>query len=83
MGLVVQRTVPPGTVLVAGALDRPRLVERGALVTLVAGRSGVIVKSEGVALEDATLNQRVRVRTRAGRIVEGIADATGQVRVGS
>lgn len=83
VGLVVQRTVPPGTVLVAGALDRPRLVERGSLVTLVAGRSGVIVKSEGVALEDATLNQRVRVRTRAGRTVEGTVDATGQVRVGS
>ena len=83
VGLSVQRTIPAGTVLVPGAVNRPRLVQRGSLVTLIAGRSGVIVKSEGVALEDATLNQRVRVKTRAGRVVEGIVDATGQVRVGS
>lgn len=83
VGLSVQRTIPPGTVLVPGALDRPRVVQRGALVTLVAGRSGIVVKSEGIALEDATLDQRVRVKTRAGRVVEGIVDAPGQVRVGS
>ena len=83
LGLSVQRTIPPGTVLVPGALDRPRLVQRGSLVTLVAGRSGIIVKSDGVALEDATLNQRVRVKTRAGRVVEGIVEASSQVRVGS
>ena len=83
MGLTVRRTLPPGTILVPGAVDRPRLVQRGSLVTLVAGRPGVIVKSEGVALEDASLNQRVRVKTRAGRVVEGVVDALNQVRVGS
>ncbi len=83
LGLQVRRTIPPGTILVPGALDRPHLVERGSLVTLVAGRSGVIVKSEGIALGDAMLNQRVRVKTRAGRVVEGVVDAPNQVRVGS
>ncbi len=82
-GLTVKRTIPPGTILVPGALDRPRLVERGSRVTLVAGRAGIIVKSEGIALEDAMLNQRVRVKTRAGRVVEGVVDAPNQVRVGS
>lgn len=83
VGLSVRRTVPAGAVLVPGTLDRPQLVQRGSPVTLLAGRPGVIVKSEGIALENAARDQRVRVKTRAGRVVEGTVDAQGRVRVGS
>ena len=64
--------------------SRPRshLIERGALVTLVSGSGSVTVKSEGVALEPATLGQRVRVRSASGRVVEGAVEGLGQVRVG-
>ncbi|HLF10068.1 MAG TPA: flagellar basal body P-ring formation chaperone FlgA [Gammaproteobacteria bacterium] len=83
LGLTVRRTIPAGTVLVPGALDHPQLIERGALVTLVSGAGAVVVKTEGVALEAAKLKQRVRVRSQSGRIVEGVAEAANQVRVGS
>lgn len=83
VGLAVRRTVPAGAVLVPGALNRPELIERGALVTLVSGSGSVVVRSEGIALEPARLNERVRVRSQSGRIVEGVVEASGEIRVGS
>ena len=69
--------------LVPAALEHPELIERGALVTLVSGGGSVSVRSEGVALEGGRLNQRVRVRSPSGRVVEGVVEASGEVRVGT
>ena len=83
IGLTVRRTVPSGTLLAGAALGAPELIERGALVTLVSGSGSVHVRSEGVALEAARRNGRVRVKTASGRIVEGVVEASGEVRVGT
>jgi flagellar basal body P-ring formation protein FlgA len=83
IGLTVRRAVPAGTVLAPAALVHPELVERGALVTLVSGSGTIRVKSEGVALEGARVKERVRVRSQSGRIVEGVVEASGEVRVGT
>src|SRR5690606_38046529 len=83
VGLVVRRTLPAGTVLVPAAVDSPRVVERGALVTLVAGGGAIAVRAEGVALESGGVNERVRVRSASGRVVEGVVAASGEVHVGS
>jgi flagella basal body P-ring formation protein FlgA len=83
VGLTVRRTVPAGTVLAGAALEAPEIIARGALVTLVSGSGAVRVKSEGVALEGAHLKGHVRVKTPSGRIVEGIVEASGEVRVGT
>ncbi|NNC63617.1 MAG: flagellar basal body P-ring formation protein FlgA [Gammaproteobacteria bacterium] len=82
-GMTLRRAVPGGTVLNPAALEAPRAVRRGDLVTLIAGNTGVVVKSEGHAIEDGTLNQRVRVRTRSGRIVEGTVGPDNQVFIGA
>jgi flagella basal body P-ring formation protein FlgA len=83
IGLTMRRAVPAGSLLAAGALEQPLLVERGAIVTLVSRNGTVRVKSEGVALGTARLKQRVRVRSQSGRIVEGVVEASGEVRVGT
>jgi flagellar basal body P-ring formation protein FlgA len=82
VGQSVRRSQAAGTVLLAGTLERPAGVERGALVMLVAANGSITVKGEGVALEPARLKDRVRVRSASGRIVEGLVEAPGQVRVG-
>jgi len=82
IGQTLRRTQPAGAVLLAGALEQPQGVERGALVTLIAANQSIEVKGEGVALEPARLKERVRVRTASGRVVEGLVEAPGQVRVG-
>lgn len=83
VGATARRTIAAGAVLVPAALKSSVAVERGTLVTLIAKTGTVIVRSEGVALEAAKLNERVRVRSRSGRVVEGIAAAANEVHVGS
>jgi flagella basal body P-ring formation protein FlgA len=83
IGLTVRHTVPAGTLLASAALESPEIIERGALVTLVSGSGPVHVKSEGVALEGARVKGRIRVKTPSGRIVEGVVEASGEVRVGT
>jgi flagellar basal body P-ring formation protein FlgA len=82
VGLTARRTIAAGTILVPAALARPELVARGALVTLVSGAGGIMVKTEGVALEGGRLNQLVRVESPSGRVVEGVVESANQVRVG-
>jgi len=83
VGFAVRRPQAAGAVLVPAAIENPEVVERGALVTLIAGDGPITVKSEGIAIESARLNQRVKVRTASGRVIEGTAEGPGQVRVGS
>jgi flagella basal body P-ring formation protein FlgA len=83
VGLAARRALPAGSVLVGGALERPELIARGASVTLISGAGSVLVKSNGVALEPGRAHERVRVRSESGRIVEGVVELSGEVRVGS
>jgi flagella basal body P-ring formation protein FlgA len=83
IGLTLRRSVPAGALLAPAALVHPEVVERGALVTLVSGSGPIRVKSAGVALEGGRVKQRVRVRSESGRIVEGVVEASGEVRVGT
>jgi flagella basal body P-ring formation protein FlgA len=82
VGQTVRRSLPSGAVLVPAAIEHAALVERGARVTLVARTSSVTVKAEGIALGAAAMNGRVEVRTAVGRVVEGIVEGNGLVRVG-
>lgn len=82
LGFTTRRSLSSGTVLVQGALARRQLVARGSLVMLVASARGIEVSGEGIAVEDAGLRERVRVRTPAGRLVEGVVEGPGRVRVG-
>jgi flagella basal body P-ring formation protein FlgA len=82
IGQSVRRSQPAGSVLLSATLEQPVGVERGALVTLVAANGSVTVKAAGVALEPARLKDHVRVRSASGRIVEGLVEAPGRVRVG-
>jgi flagella basal body P-ring formation protein FlgA len=83
IGSALRRSQAAGAVLVPAAIESPQVVERGALVTLIASDGAITVKSEGVAIESARLNQRVKVRSASGRVIEGTAEGPGQVRVGS
>ncbi len=82
VGQTVRRSQPSGAMLLASALEQPQGVERGELVTLIAANASIQVKAEGVALGPGRLKERVRVRSASGRVVEGVVEAPGQVRVG-
>ncbi len=79
--MVLRRAVRPGTVLTSSMIERPRLIQRGQRVRLIAGAGSLTVSGEAEALGDAAEGDRVRVRSLASRrIVEGVVDAQGHVR---
>lgn len=83
IGQQARRALSPGQVLAPAHLSTPQLIERGQLVTLVAGRQGLNVRMSGEALASAAAGERVRVRNRSSnKIVEGVVDPSGLVIVG-
>jgi flagella basal body P-ring formation protein FlgA len=83
VGLTLRRSVPAGALLVPAALVQPEVVARGALVTLVTGKGPIRVRSSGVALEAGRVKQRVKVKSESGRVIEGVVEASGEIRVGT
>jgi flagella basal body P-ring formation protein FlgA len=62
------------------ALLRPPLaVQQGQVTRLVLNGPGFSVQSEGQALANASRGDRVRVKTRSGRVVSGVAQDGQQV----
>ncbi len=81
-GRPARRAIPEGTAVPADALTPAFLIRRGQNVTLTASSAGVEVRAPGLALADATAYQRVRVQNlNSLKIVEGVADTDGMVRI--
>jgi flagellar basal body P-ring formation protein FlgA len=81
-GRLTRRPIPEGTAVTADALEAALLIHRGQSVTLAARISGIEVRAPGLALANAAAHQRVRVQNQNSlKIVEGIADTEGVVRV--
>jgi flagella basal body P-ring formation protein FlgA len=81
-GRVTRRALPEGTAVTVEALNAALLIHRGQSVTLTSATGGIEVRAPGLAMADAAANQRVRVQNLASlKIVEGVADTEGVVRV--
>jgi flagellar basal body P-ring formation protein FlgA len=81
-GRLTRRPLAEGVAVPADALDAALLIHRGQNVTLTASAGGLQVRAPGVALANAAANQRVRVQNLYSlKIVEGVADTEGVVRV--
>lgn len=82
VGMAARRRLTPGQVVTSAHIVRHRIVERGQTVTLFSARPGLIVRMKGVALEDGSEGERIRVRNSASkRVVEGYVEPSGAVRV--
>lgn len=82
IGKQVQRPLAAGAVVPLNGLRSPRLVRRGAPVTLSLARGPIAVRMAGVALQDGAVGERVQARNNASqRIVEGVVEADGTLAV--
>lgn len=83
IGRSARRTLVAGSVLTANDLVTPRLVRRGDTIALVSNRGGIEVRMAGRALADAGVRERVSVENLSSRrVVQGMVDEAGDVRVG-
>lgn len=82
VGQELKYPVALGTVIKPKSLRAQNLVHRGESIMLVASAGKMEVRMSGTALSDASLGQRIRVKNSSSkRIVEGIVDAPGIVKV--
>jgi flagella basal body P-ring formation protein FlgA len=81
-GRLTRRPLAEGTAITAEAMNVALLIHRGENVTLTSAAAGIEVRAPGLAMADAAANQRVRVQNlNSLKIVEGVADTQGVVRV--
>lgn len=83
IGQKLKSPLPMGAVLETSQFKSVTLIHRGDLITLVAAVGNMEVRVRGEALANAGLGERVKVKnTSSERVVEGIVDAAGMVRIG-
>ncbi len=83
IGKQLRRALTTGTVIAPQAVKAVPLIKQGETVTLVIRQGGMEVSSSGVALSDADLGERLRVRNEASkRVIEGTVTASHRVEVG-
>ena len=80
----LKRSLPVGTALTVEMLQPDLLVRRGQQVTLIAATGSVQIRAQGEALTEGGAFDRVRVKNVSSlKIVEGVVESDGIVRVGS
>jgi flagellar basal body P-ring formation protein FlgA len=80
-GATTLRPLPAGQPLLIHDLGLPNVVEAGALVRVRVNGSGFSIAQEGKALNGAKAGASVRVKMPSGRIVRGLATASGEVEI--
>lgn len=70
-----------GAPLRAALVRPPLVVQQGQPTRLVLSGPGFSVQSEGLALANAGRGERVRVKTRSGQVISGVAQDGQQVAV--
>lgn len=73
VGKVLRYGVAAGQMLREDMLREPYSVTQGQIVPLMVRGSGFSIRSEGVALNNASEGQAVQVRVGAGRVISGVA----------
>ncbi len=82
IGQTPKRTLRPGEPVRASEVQRPVVVPKGGLVTLVLTTSGMQLTARGRALEDGSEGDSIRVaNVQSHTLVEGIVSGAGQVTI--
>jgi len=82
LGKELKRALPAGSPLRHNQVRAPQLVQRGQVVTLLAGKSGVEVRMQGKAMGNAAAGDRLLVSNlSSGRRVEGVVNKDGTVKI--
>ncbi|HRY18515.1 MAG TPA: flagellar basal body P-ring formation chaperone FlgA [Candidatus Competibacteraceae bacterium] len=83
IGRQLQHALMIGKVISPRSVKMTPAVRRGETVTLIAGQSGIEITSSGIALSDASIGERLRVRNESSqRVIEGKVTANRRVEIG-
>ncbi|MEH3147164.1 MAG: flagellar basal body P-ring formation chaperone FlgA [Methylobacterium frigidaeris] len=83
VGRTARRMLVPGDPVPVNAVEDPRLVSRGAPTQMIFEENGLVITTVGSPLQNGGLGEMIRVRNAdTGRIVLGVVQADGRVRIG-
>ncbi|MDA0676100.1 MAG: flagellar basal body P-ring formation chaperone FlgA [Proteobacteria bacterium] len=84
IGLEAKRGLVPGKAIRQGDLQRPVLINKGSLVTIVLRRGAMLLTARGKALDAGAAGNTIRVtNTTSKSTVEGVVTGAGTVTVES
>ena len=84
VGMAAKRPLTAGRPVRRSDLERPRLVRRNTLVTIVYRGRGLLLKAQGRAQADGAAGETIAVlNTQSNRTVQARVDAPGVVSIGS
>jgi len=82
LGMELRRPASPGDVLSMDMLITPLMVKRGDTVVVTAERSGVVIRQQGVALQDGEAGKQIQIRNaRSERVINAVVTGPGEVKV--
>lgn len=82
IGQISRQPLAEGTLLRPSHLRAGNAVTRGQNIRLIVQRAGMHIESTGSALADGAIGAWVKVKNpRSGRIVEGLVESAGVVRI--
>ncbi|MDD5384854.1 MAG: flagellar basal body P-ring formation chaperone FlgA [Gallionella sp.] len=81
LGKVLRYGIAAGQVLREDMLRQPYSVTQGQIVQLAVQGNGFSIRSEGVALNNASEGQTVQIRVGPGRVISGVARVGGVVEI--
>ena len=84
VGKVARSTLLPNRIVYIAALREPYAVDKGQIVGLYFKFGGIEIRSKGIAQQAGAIGAFVRVQNvDSGRLISGIVQNDGSVRVGS
>jgi flagellar basal body P-ring formation protein FlgA len=82
LGMELRRPASAGDVLSMDMLITPLMVKRGDTVVVTAERSGVVIRQQGVALQDGEAGKQIQIRNaRSDRVINAVVTGPGEVKV--
>jgi flagella basal body P-ring formation protein FlgA len=82
LGMELRRPTSAGEVLSMDMLITPLMVKRGDTVVVTAERSGVVIRQQGVALQDGEAGKQIQIRNaRSDRVINAVVTGPGEVKV--
>jgi flagella basal body P-ring formation protein FlgA len=83
IGKTARRTLLPGEAVPSNAVDDPKIITRGVPTQMVFHENGLTITAIGTPLQNGGLGEQIRVRNAdTGRIILGVVQADGRVRIG-
>ncbi len=82
LGARLTRPVKKGEAIFSASVHRPKLIQRGDLLTILVRYGAISVTAKGKALHSAALGERIPVRnSKSNKIVQGVVINASTVRI--